>query len=135
MRIIGISSDEQIALGYVANRSKYLLERLKAVEAMFDENVHRGIHELALTFKTMIYSILSCYKLVFGSVDANLRSHMRKTIFQFLAILKQSIEAAPKSQLLPKHLAEIKQEMQEISHSFETFGLSFAPLLQEVFGT
>ncbi|GIX62045.1 RNA polymerase sigma factor RpoD [Babesia caballi] len=135
IRMLAISTDEEIAAGYIRNRSKHVLECLDLVQTLAKQNIHRAIHEVTLTLKTELYSIVLCYVTIFGSVDANLTSFMKKTIFQFLTFLKREIQATTAKQLMPKHVAEIKQEMQEISQSFEAFGMSLTPLLQEIFVT
>ncbi|GBE63087.1 peptide chain release factor 1, putative [Babesia ovata] len=135
IRMLGISTDHEIAAGFIKNRSEYISECLKTVQSLAKENVHRAIHEVTLTLKTKILSIIVCYTAIFGSMDANVTSLMRTTIFQFLHLLKQELHDAQTSQLMPKHVADVQQEMGEISHSFESFGLSFTPLLHEIFAT
>ncbi|CDR96305.1 hypothetical protein, conserved [Babesia bigemina] len=135
IRMLGISNDNEIAAGFIKNRSEYVSECLKTVQSLAKESIHRAIHEITLTLKTKLLSIIVCYTAIFGSMDANVTSLMRTTIFQFLHLMKQELHDARASQLMPKHVADIQQEMREISHSFEGFGLSFTPLLQEIFAT
>ncbi|KAK1444266.1 hypothetical protein BgAZ_101720 [Babesia gibsoni] len=133
IRALGLSSEEEIANEFIKNRSRYISECVDLIKAMSKESIHRCINEAALTLKTKIYAILLCYQHTFGNVDENVASLMRKAIFQFLYLISNAVAKGNADSLTPRHISEVKQELHEISQSFTEFGLSFEPLLEEIF--
>ncbi|EKX73166.1 hypothetical protein BEWA_052210 [Theileria equi strain WA] len=126
---IGFSDTERVIIGFLENRSRYIKECLENSRDFAKKDPKSGLNEVILTLKKGLHSTVLCYRTVFGGVDVHLSTFVNKSIQDAMSTIRSILRENDMGDIGSEETLDLSRELDSISDSFGSFGLSFKSLI------